>query len=47
MANVVRNDSQVALYADDTKVYKTIRSLADCIRLQMDLENMRKMEDEF
>jgi hypothetical protein len=32
--------SQISMYADDTKVYKAIRSINDCESLQIDLNNV-------
>ncbi|XP_076068382.1 uncharacterized protein LOC143040829 [Oratosquilla oratoria] len=36
------NGSKVYLYADDTKIYRTIQSNADCDRLQWDLDELKE-----
>lgn len=38
----VKHDSQVFLYADDTKIYRKIKTTNDCDKLQEDLDELRK-----
>lgn len=38
--NQIFKTSQFILYADDTKIYKEIRSVEDCLSLQEDLNNL-------
>jgi hypothetical protein len=37
---VVENGTMLALFADDTKVYRTIKSVSDCNQLQQALTNL-------
>ncbi len=38
----VVNDSTMSMYADDSKLYKAIEHLEDCLLLQKDLDRIRK-----
>ena len=38
MTEVVSNDTHIALYADDTKIWRQIRTWEDHITLQLDID---------
>ena len=40
MVDTVSPESTLALFADDSKVYRRIRSVHDCVQLQADLNNL-------
>lgn len=42
LSDTVEQDSQVLLYADDTKVYRKLRGREECIRLQGDLGELKR-----
>jgi len=40
MPNVLNSDTEMALYADDSKCFRQIRSVSDCMKLQSDLDSL-------
>jgi hypothetical protein len=42
LGNILSNDTSIALYADDAKIYRRISSLEDCHILQKDLISLEK-----
>ena len=39
MPNVISNSSTLALFADDAKCLRMIKSVKDCVKLQADIDN--------
>lgn len=44
LPEVVEN-CKISIYADDTKIYKSIKAESDCLKLQTDLDNVSKWAD--
>lgn len=47
LPDTVKNNSQVYLYADDTKVYKIVENVSDCLNLQEDLDEIKKWSEKW
>ena len=47
LPNAVKNGSEVFLYADDTKIYRKIKSAEDCVKLQEDLDGLRSWTEKW
>lgn len=45
LPDVVKNGSEVYLYADDTKIFRRISSTEDCNKLQEDLDELLKWSE--
>ncbi len=47
LPEAVRHDSQLFLYADDTKIYRMIQATEDCTKLQEDLDELKRWTEKW
>lgn len=47
LPDAVKHDSQVFLYADDTRIFRKIKEREDCDKLQEDLDELRKWTEKW
>ncbi len=47
LPEAAKNGSELFLYADDTKIFRTIRESEDCLKLQEDIDQLKRWTEKW